>query len=147
MNAGELHYLARRLRACADEALGAGPGQVEAVPPLHQLVLGCVLDSPRISVGEIARRLSVVQSAVSKAVAACREQGLVVTDADPEDRRVTRVAPSPRLARWAGTCLQADVEEVMAPVLAGLPARDRACVLRALALMHDAFARQDGRSR
>ncbi len=147
VNAGELHYLARRLKACADEALGADPGQVESVPPLHQLVLGCVLESPRASVGEIARRLSVAQSAVSNAVAACREQGLVVTEADPQDRRVTRVAPSPRLARWAGTRLQTDVEEVLAPVLAGLPARDRASVLRALGLLHAAFTRQDGQGR
>ncbi len=143
MNAGDLYYLSRKLQAHAEEALGASPGQVDAVPFHHQLILGHVIESPGAAIGEMARRLSLAQSVVSTAVAALRDQGLVMTDADPEDRRKTKVAPSDRLARWAERHLRSDANDVMAPVLDNLPARKRASVLRGLSLLHEAFRRQE----
>ncbi len=143
MNAGDLYYLARKLQAHAEEALGASPGQVDAVPFHHQLILGYVIESPGAVIGDIARRLTLAQSVVSTAVAALRDQGLVVTDADPDDRRRTKVAPSNRLARWAEKYLRADVDDVMAPVLDNLSARERSSVLRGLSLLHQAFRRQE----
>ncbi len=143
MKAGDLYYLARKLQAHAEEALGASPGQVDAVPFHHRLILGYVIESPGAVIGEIARRLSLAQSVVSTAVAALRDEGLVVTDADPDDRRRTKVAPSDRLERWAEKYLRADAREVMAPVLDSLPARERSSVLRGLSLLHQAFRRQE----
>lgn len=144
MNAGDLYYLARRLQALSERALGATPEAVDAVPRDHQLVLGFVLDAPGSTVGEISRGVSLAQSAVSTAVAALREQGLLTTHVDPDDRRRTRVSPSDRLARWAAGHLRRDVGEVLAPVFAELGTRERAEVTRALSVLLDALRRADG---
>lgn len=143
MNSGELYYVARRLRAVAEQALGAAPGAADAVPYQHQLVLGFVLDSPGCTVGDIARGLSLAQSAVSTAVATLRDQGLLATAIDPDDRRRTCVSPSPRLARWASSHLSSDASDALAPVLDGLGARQKADVLRGLSLLLAAFRGQD----
>ena len=143
VDAGDLYYVARRLKAHAEAALGAREGQVEAMSPAHQLVLGAVLSSSPLSIGEIAKALGLAQSAVSTAVAALREQQLVLTEVDAEDRRVTRVSAAPRLAAWAAAHLHVAAATVMAPLLAHRPSQERRCVLDGLALLHDAFKRQD----
>ncbi len=144
MDAGDLYYVARKLRALAEQALGAGPGQVDSFPLYHQLVLGEVAESRGSTILEIATRLSLSQSMVSTAVAALRGQGLLVTENDATDRRKVRVMPSERLAAWIETRLRRDAEEVLEPALVGLPARDRKSVLRSLALLHDGFKRREG---
>ena len=143
VDSGDLYYVARRLKAHAEAALGAREGQVDAMSPAHQLVLGSVLSSPGSSVGEIARGLGLAQSAVSNAVACLRDQELVVTEAGADDRRVTRVSAAPRLAAWADSHLHADAAAVMAPLLADRPPQERRCVLDGLAILHDAFKRQE----
>lgn len=116
------------------------------MPTAHQLVLGVVLSSPGSSIGEMAKGLGMAQSAVSTAVASLRDQQLVLTDVDGEDRRVTRVSPAPRLAAWAAAHLHADAAQVMAPLLVDRTMRERRCVLDGLAILHDAFKRQEERS-
>lgn len=143
MDAGDLYYVARRLKAHAEAALGAREGQVETMPTAHQLVLGVVLSSPRSSIGEIAKGLGLAQSAVSNAVASLRDQQLVLTEVDGGDRRVTRVSPAPRLAAWAATHLHADAAQVVAPLLVDRSIRERRCVLDGLAILHEAFKRQE----
>ena len=143
MNVGELYYLARRLRLLAEHGLGASAGQVEAVPVHHQLVLGAVLAAPGSSITEICERTSLAQSIVSKAVAALREQDLLVTETDPEDRRRVRVLPSARLASWAEGRLERPAESLLEPLITDLPPRDRACVVRALTLLHQRFQHYD----
>ena len=149
MNKGELYFVARRLKQHAEQAIGAQPGQVEAVPVRDQLVLGAVLETPGSAIGDIARKLSIAQSAVSGAVVSLKESGLVETAADQSDGRVTRVVPSERLARWAGAHLFSGVDDVLAPLLAGMSDEDKSCVLRALDLLHDALTthEQAGESR
>ncbi|HEX2054086.1 MAG TPA: MarR family transcriptional regulator [Actinomycetota bacterium] len=143
MQVGELYYLTRRLKAIAEQAIGAQPGQVDAVPVRDQLVLGAVLEAPGCSVGDIARSASIAQSAASAAVAALRESGLVVTAVDAKDGRVTRVHPSERLERWAGSHLSSTAEDVLAPLLAGMGSDDRSCVLRAMELLYQAVQRTE----
>ncbi len=143
MNVGELYYLARRLRFLAEQGLGAGDGQVEAVPVHHQVVLGAVLDAPGSSIGQIADRTSLAQSIVSKAVAALRDQDLLATETDPHDRRRVRVLPSMRLASWAESRLERPAAALLAPLLDDLPSRDRACVLRALSLLHERLQQEE----
>ena len=143
MNVGDLYYVARRLKALAEQALGAAPGQIDRVPLYQQLVLGDVLASPGSTIVEITERQSMAQSMVSKAVATLRDQGLLDTETDPADRRRVRVMPSRRLAQWAQGHLHPDAEEALAPLIAGLSARDRSCVLRAVALLHRSFKRQE----
>ncbi len=143
VDAGHLYYVARRLKAHAEAALGAREGQVDAISPVHQLVLGVVLSSPGSSIGEIAKGLGLAQSAVSNAVAALRDQQLVLTEVGADDRRVTRVSATPRLAAWAAAHLHADAAAVMAPLLADRPTRERRCVLDGLAILHEAFKHQE----
>lgn len=143
MNKGELYYLARRLKQHAEQAIGVRPGQVEAVPVRDQLVLGAVLEAPGSPVGEIARRLSMAQSAVSAAVVGLRKSGLVATSVDANDGRVTRVSPSERFARWAKNNLDGAVDDVLDPLLVGMSAEEQACVRRALTLLHQALAAQE----
>ncbi|HEX8771348.1 MAG TPA: MarR family transcriptional regulator [Acidimicrobiales bacterium] len=143
MDVGELYYVARRLKWHVEAALGAADGQAEAVPPIHQLVLGLVLSSPGSAVGEIARGLGLAQSAVSAAVASLRDQQLVVTKVDGKDRRVSRVSPSPRLATWAAKKLHVDAAAVIETLLADRTPRERRCALDGLTILHDAFTRRD----
>lgn len=146
MDSGDLYYVARRLKALAEAALGAREGQVEATPTAHQLVLGVVLSSPGSSIGEMARGLGLAQSAVSTAVARLRDRQLVLTEIDAGDRRVTRVSPAPRLAAWAAAHLHADAAEVIGPLLVDRSMRERQRVSDGLAILHDAFKRQEERS-
>jgi DNA-binding MarR family transcriptional regulator len=146
VDAGGLYYVARRLKAYAEAALGDRDGQADAMPPAHQMVLGCVLAAPGSSIGDIARSAGLAQSAVSTAVAALRDVDLVFTSADPDDRRMTRVSPSARLSRWAAGHLAVDAETVLAPLLASRPERDRRRVLEGLAILHDAFTRTEGKA-
>lgn len=143
MDVGDLYYVARRLKSYVEDALGAGEGEADAVPPTHQLVLGVVLSSPGSAVGEIARGLGLAQSAVSAAVASLRDQQLVATEVDGNDRRVTRVSPSPRLASWAAKRLHVDAAAVIDTLLADRTPRDRRRVLDALTTLHETFTVQD----
>lgn len=143
MDAGDLFYVARRLKAHAEAALGAGEGQVDALPVAHQLVLGLVLSSSGWSIKQIATNLAMPQSAVSAAVASLRESDLLVTEVDAHDRRVTRVSAAPRLAAWAASHLKADAASVIAPLLTGRSTTERRCVLEGLAILHDAFKREE----
>jgi DNA-binding MarR family transcriptional regulator len=143
MDAGDLYYLGRRLKALAEVAFGAQEGEVDAVPASHRLILGAVLESPGSSIGDIACSTGLVQSAVSSAVAALREQQLVLVEPDANDRRVTRVRPAPRLAVWAEDRLHADAEHVLAPLLAEWSGAERRRVFDSLALLHEAFVRGD----
>ena len=143
MNKGELYYLARRLKQHAEQAIGARPGQVDAVPVRDQLVLGVVLEAPASPVGQIARRLSMAQSAVSAAVVALRQSGLVVTSVDSNDGRVTRVSPSEKLDQWARNNLDGAIDDVLDPLLGGMSADEQACVRRALGLLHRALVAQE----
>ncbi len=143
MDVGDLYYVARRLKSHVEDALGASDGQADAMAPTHQLVLGAVLSSPGSAVGEIARGLGLAQSAVSAAVASLRDQQLVVTEVDGNDRRVTRVSPSPRLATWAAKHLHVDALTVIDTLLADRTPRDRRRVLDGLTILHETFTRQD----
>jgi DNA-binding MarR family transcriptional regulator len=143
MEVGDLYYVARRLKTYAEHSLGAKPGDIEAVPLHQRLILKHVLQSPGATILELSVRLSLAQSMVSTAVSALREQGLVITQVDPDDRRRLKVMPSEQLKTWAATRLHVDLRAVLAPLLAGLSSDDRACVLRAFALLNQLFRSQE----
>jgi DNA-binding MarR family transcriptional regulator len=75
-------------------------GQVQAwmnvdltMPQLKALM--CVHQSGDATSGQIARSLGVSLSTVTGIVDRLSEQGLVIRHEDPEDRRITRVRPTP----------------------------------------------------
>jgi DNA-binding MarR family transcriptional regulator len=110
MEALELIQLGRRLVRIGEQVLrstGGGPA-----PPLGQsLVFQDVFGHPGSSVTDITARTGLPQSYVSESVARLREQGLVVTEADPADRRRTLVRASPehlqRVARKGSASVDA----------------------------------------
>lgn len=144
MEVGDLYYVARRLKAYAEHSLGAKPGDIESVPLHQRLILKHVLHHPGATILELSTRLSLAQSMVSTAVGALRQQGLVTTHVDPEDRRRLKVRPSEELERWASSRLHVELDTVLAPLLTSLSIDDRACVLRALALLNRSFRSQEG---
>ncbi|MDP9223819.1 MAG: MarR family winged helix-turn-helix transcriptional regulator [Actinomycetota bacterium] len=139
--------MARKLKLYAEQSLGANPGEIEAVPLYRRLILGHVLGSPGATILELSTRFSLAQSMVSTAVGALREQGLVITEVDPIDRRRVKVTPSERLQTWARTRLHADLDVVLAPLLRDLPTADQECVLRAFTLLNDSFRRGEEEGR
>lgn len=86
MNGVQLFLLGRALMKIGEQALpDVGRGGNGAV----LVVLADVLDHPDSTVGEIATRTGLPQSAVSMAVARLRETGSVTARTDPRDRRRT----------------------------------------------------------
>ncbi len=74
---------------------------LESMPPVRdlptgvRLVLVDVFEHPGTTIGQIAARTGFPQSHVSSAVARLRTAEVLITEADPRDRRRTLVAPSP----------------------------------------------------
>jgi DNA-binding MarR family transcriptional regulator len=58
--------------------------------------LACVVHERSATSGQVARSLGVGLSTVTGIVDRLAEQGLVARREDPEDRRITRVEPTPR---------------------------------------------------
>src|SRR5437588_2130587 len=82
--------LNRRLRAQAGDALG----------PSAQSALATVARHGPLPLGELAAHEGVKPPSVTAIVAALQEHGLVTREADASDRRVTRIALSPRGRLW-----------------------------------------------
>jgi DNA-binding MarR family transcriptional regulator len=65
------------------------------LPTSVRMVLIDVFEHPGGTIGQIVERTGFPQSHVSAAVARLRENGILITETDPEDRRRTIVVPSP----------------------------------------------------
>ncbi|GAB3838809.1 MarR family transcriptional regulator [Dactylosporangium cerinum] len=122
----ELMLLGRTLMKIGEQALpSAGGGERTVV-----IVMSDVYDHPGTTVGEVAARTGLPQSAVSNAVARLREAGSVLAGPDPADRRrqllhrnpeptarqreVAAVDIGPALAAALGEHRPADLTEVLA---------------------------------
>lgn len=113
MEALELIQLGRRLVRIGEQVLrstGGGPA-----PPLGpSLVLQDVFGHPGSSVTDITARTGLPQSYVSESVSRLREQGLVVTEVDPADRRRTLVRTNPEHLRRVARKGTASVDAALA---------------------------------
>ncbi|GMA14627.1 MarR family transcriptional regulator [Deinococcus metallilatus] len=97
MDAGQLHRLARHLRELAVQATSASG---EGLPSLSELaVVEDVAHHPHTSISEIARRVKLAQSLVSKTVAHLRDEGIFITTPDPSDGRRVQVSLAPEVRR------------------------------------------------
>jgi DNA-binding MarR family transcriptional regulator len=122
----ELMLLGRTLMKIGEQALpAAGGGERTAV-----IVMSDVYDHPGTTVGEVAARTGLPQSAVSNAVARLREVGSVLAGPDPADRRrqllhrnpeptarqheVAAIDIGPAVAGALGEHRPADLTEVLA---------------------------------
>ncbi|MFC7649112.1 MarR family transcriptional regulator [Streptosporangium lutulentum] len=102
VNGVELFLLGRTLMKIGEEAMPTeGIGDHSTGVRTVLIVVSDLREHPDSSVGEIAKRTGLPQSAVSAAVARLREAGSVVTMTDPGDRRAPGPA-GPRSLRTGG---------------------------------------------
>jgi DNA-binding MarR family transcriptional regulator len=136
MEAMELVQLGRRLARIGEHVL-RGSGDVAAPPLGLSMVLQDVFSHPDSSVTSITRRTGLPQSYVSESVARLRDQGLVVTDVDPADRRRTLVRTSPEHLQVVADKGTASVDAALAQAFAeNDPIKARA-LIKALADMSE----------
>lgn len=97
MEALELIRLGRRLVKLGEQGLRGpkgGPSGTGELPVGPTLVMQDVVAHDRSTVSEITARTGLPQSYVSESVARLRDEGVLVTETDPDDRRRTRVRVS-----------------------------------------------------
>ena len=108
------------------------------VPTAELIVMYDLLDHGPSTITELAERTGYVQSRVSSAVAGLCERHWVQTRPDPHDGRRTIVHVPAEVQREARQVQARNVnEEVLGPLLAEVPPRRRAAIIRALTDLHD----------
>lgn len=117
-----LYALGRVLRFRGVEEAGLLP-----LSPSDLEVLRCVLESPGIGVGAVARELGLQVSNVSTTVRGLTAQGLLRREPDPGDRRAVRLRPTADAAHGMARIEEAWAE-IFAESLATLPADERAAL-------------------
>ncbi|WP_327110484.1 helix-turn-helix domain-containing protein [Nocardia sp. NBC_01730] len=77
-----------------------------------------ILEHPDSTVGEIAARTGLPQSAVSTAVARLKEAGAIITTVDPRDRRRSLVRRAEHASRRVAQVRATPVDDAVAAALA-----------------------------
>jgi DNA-binding MarR family transcriptional regulator len=124
-------HLLRRVRR-VDLAIGLTPARLSV---LSVLVFG----GPK-TLGELAAAEQVSAPTITRLVAGLAREGLLTREADANDRRIVRVAATPRAARLMQRGRDARIREV-AMSLATLSPDDLAIVGRATEILRDLNAR------
>jgi hypothetical protein len=109
-------------------AIGRRMGQQfkgSPLPPSTGFVLHVVHERPGLTVSELARA----------------GEGLLEKRPDPEDRRLVRVHPGPRLAEW-WQGLHRMMDQLMAELLADLSPAEQSGLVTALRRLRDAAQRK-----
>ncbi|MBO2455669.1 MarR family transcriptional regulator [Actinomadura barringtoniae] len=116
MNGVELFLLGRTLMKIGEDALptdGIEGGGHRAV----MVVASDVLENTDSTVGEIAGRTGLPQSAVSAAVARLREAGSIVTTVDPADRRRTLIRKADKISDRVAEVRATTIDAALAQAL------------------------------
>ncbi len=71
------------------------PGHVHGLPPAQAEALFCIWHDKKITVSNLAQSLTVTPGAATQLVEALVRLGLVEREADPTDKRVTKLRLSP----------------------------------------------------
>jgi len=106
------------------------------MPQLKSLI--CVVENDGATSGQIARRLGVGLSTVTGIVDRLAEQELITRREDPDDRRITRVLPTPRARSMVDELLRYR-NEVITDVLSRLDAEQLRVVETAFDYLRDAI--------
>jgi DNA-binding MarR family transcriptional regulator len=138
MNALELFLLGRKLAKMGIETIPSST--VSALPPSASAVLIDVFEFPNSSIGEIAKRTELPQSQVSAAVAMLKDDGLLETVSDPDDRRRTLVREAPGIARKIRSKVDVPIDKTIAKALASDDPDDLAQVIGALEMLAERLA-------
>jgi DNA-binding MarR family transcriptional regulator len=142
MRVAEAYYVARRLRSWLEDAI---THDLDHRTPLYLwIVVRDVVESPGTSIRDISRRLGMVQSMVSKAVATAEDRGWIERHPDRTDARLVRVFPSAALSGRLEAVLTRTVDEVIAELLPPpATAAERALVVHALTMLYGRFKAVD----
>ncbi|MCP3804060.1 MarR family transcriptional regulator [Allokutzneria sp. A3M-2-11 16] len=111
----ELFLLGRRLMKIGERAFE--PSHYHRMPASVRTVMLDVFENPDSSVSEITARTGFPQSHVSASVARLREDGVLVTTADPKDRRRTLVRQAPDVPKRAAKVANSTVDDALAAAL------------------------------
>ncbi|MEV8035192.1 helix-turn-helix domain-containing protein [Streptomyces sp. NPDC086182] len=133
MNGAELFLLGRTLMKIGEEAIpteGVGPRSTSTRSML--IVMLDVYAHADTTVGEVAVRTGLPQSAVSACVARLKEAGSVLTATDPADRRRSLIRRNPEVTGRRAEVAASPVDEALG---AALGTKDRATVAETVALL------------
>ncbi|MFE3544137.1 MarR family winged helix-turn-helix transcriptional regulator [Nocardia sp. NPDC059177] len=123
MDGVELFLLGRALMKIGEDALpteGLGGGHRPVL-----VVTSDIVAHPDSTVGEIARRTGLPQSAVSTAVTRLQTAGSITTDTDPRDRRRTVIRPAATISERVARIRASTIDDALA---AALPTADHAAL-------------------
>ncbi|MEV4113218.1 MarR family transcriptional regulator [Nonomuraea sp. NPDC049695] len=118
MNGVELFLLGRTLMKIGEEAMPTeGIGEHSTSVRTVLIVASDLRGHPDTTVGEIAARTGLPQSAVSAAVARLRTAGAVITETDPADRRRTIIREAPKVSDRVAEVRDASIDAALAAAL------------------------------
>jgi DNA-binding MarR family transcriptional regulator len=126
-----LHDLSWAVRQIGEGGQTDDDGSPHPLPPTEFEVMRHVDRHPGASVGAVAQALALRQSNVSAAVRGLVERGLLRREADPQDRRVTRLVATEHAARRREPVEQG-WSRTLADALDALPPADAALVREAV---------------
>lgn len=113
-----MFLLGRTLMKIAEEAMPTeGLGEYSTSVRTVMIVASDVAENPDSSIGEIAARTSLPQSAVSGAVARLREAGAIVTEPDHHDRRRVLIRPAPSVSDRVAVVRSTTIDDALAAAL------------------------------
>ncbi|MFB9627706.1 MarR family transcriptional regulator [Nonomuraea helvata] len=139
MNGVELFLLGRTLMKIGEEAMPTeGIGEHSTSVRTVLIVASDLRGHPDTTVGEIAARTGLPQSAVSAAVARLRTAGAVITETDPADRRRTIIREAPKVSDRVAEVRDASIDAALA---AALGTDDPARVSVTVAMLEELAAR------
>ncbi|MFJ9019828.1 MarR family transcriptional regulator [Streptomyces sp. NPDC102259] len=133
MNGVELFLLGRTLMKIGEEAIPTeGVGRYSTSTRSVLIVMLDIYAHPDTTVGEIATRTGLPQSAISGCVARLREVDSVVVTPDPADRRRTLLRRAPEVSGRRSEVAAAPVD---AAIGTALGTEDPAEITRTIALL------------
>ena len=133
MNGAELFLLGRTLMKIGEEAIpteGVGPRSTSTRSML--IVMLDVYAHTDTTVGEVALRTGLPQSAVSACVARLREAGSILTETDPADRRRSLIRRNPEITGRRAEVAASPIDNALG---AALDTEDSATIAETVALL------------
>lgn len=118
MNGVELFLLGRALMKIGEEAMPTeGIGEHSTSVRTVLIVVSDLRAHPGTTVGEIAARTGLPQSAVSAAIARLRAAGAVIAETDPADRRRTIIREAPEVSERVTRVRDTPIDAALAAAL------------------------------
>jgi DNA-binding MarR family transcriptional regulator len=118
VNGVELFLLGRALMKIGEEAMPTeGIGDQQTSMRTVLIVVSDLRAHPDTTVGEIAARTGLPQSAVSAAIARLRRAGAVTTATDPRDRRRTIIREAPEVSERVTRVRDTPIDHALAAAL------------------------------